>query len=55
MGSLKTRISKKIQKYKYLAKKNEKHNIRYRFGRNIENACAKIQGLSLKNGVDIGH
>ena len=52
MGSLKTQISKKIQKPKYMAKKKKK--LRQRFGRGTFNTCAKVQGLSLKNGVDIG-
>ena len=55
MGSLKTPISPKLQNPKYLAKKKEeKKPIRKRFGRGTLNTCAKIQGVSLKNGVDIG-
>ena len=38
-------------KPKYLAKM--KH-IRRRFGRGTSNTCAKIQCISLKNGVGIG-
>ena len=54
--SLKTQISQKMQKCKYLAeKKQNKKNICKRLDRGIVNTCAQFQGLSLKNGVGIGH
>ena len=54
--SLKTQISKKYKPpniWQQKTKKQEK-NIRKRLGRGTLNTCAKCQGLSLKNGVDIG-
>ena len=44
------------KKCKYLAeKKQNKKNICKRLARGIVNTCAQFQGLSLKNGVGIGH
>ena len=49
VGSLKTQISQKLQKPKYLAKiKKTKNPIRKMLGRGTLNACEKIQGLSQK-------
>ena len=50
-------IQKKIQKPKYLTTKKtekKKENIRWRLGRGTLITCAKFQGLTLRNVVDIG-
>ena len=49
LRSTKTQISGEIRE-----KKKGKKNASKRLGRGTFNACAKFQGLSLKNGVDIG-
>ena len=52
-GPLRPKYFQKIQNPKYLAKKNIYVN-GYGLGRGTLNTCAKIQGLTLRNGVDIG-
>ena len=34
--------------------KAKKHPVRYRFGRGACKTCAKVQGLTPKNGVEFG-
>ena len=48
-----TRISRRIQKNKYLAEKKQNKAIHKKFGRGILNTGGISQGLFLKNGVDI--
>ena len=52
---LRPKYPPKTQKPKYLAEKKRKKKkpIRERLGRGTLNTCAKFQGLSLQNGVDI--
>ena len=51
VGSLKTQLLKKNTKTRWQRKKKDN---RERLGRGILNTCAKLQGLPLKYGVDIG-
>ena len=58
LGSLKTQIPQKIQKNQMSGEKRKKKEknpfICKRVGRGTLNTCAKFQGLTLRNGVDIG-
>ena len=57
MGFRKTQICPKKYKTQIFDEKNKKKkkkNIRERLDRGTLNTCAKIQGLTLKNAVDIG-
>ena len=54
-GLFKTQISQNLLKPKYLTKRQEPKNpIRWRLGMGTLNTRAKFQGLTLKNGVDVG-
>ena len=55
MGSLKTQISPPKIKTKISDEKikKKKKSIRQRLGKGTLNTCAKFQGPTLKNGVDI--
>ena len=54
VGSLQTQISPEKTKTAISDGKKRNKNIRYRLGRGTPNTRAKFQGLTLKNGVDIG-
>ena len=52
-GSLKPKYLEKKLNPKHLEKKENTKKNHERLGRGTLNACAKFQGLTLKNGVDI--